>query len=198
MTLEITTALIAFAFVSSITPGPNNLMLMTSGINFGLVKTIPHMLGIDIGFTIMVFLVGLGLAQVFETFPMIYTALKVISVGYLTYLAWKIATSDPLSNNYKRAEPMTFMQAALFQWVNPKAWIMAITAISTYTSSSSQSLYSIVLVAGIFGLVLIPSTGTWVFLGSQLQRFLNNPLKLKIFNIMAALLLISSLIPVIF
>jgi threonine/homoserine/homoserine lactone efflux protein len=205
MTYEIITALIAFAFVSSITPGPNNLMLLASGTNFGLVKTTPHMLGVSIGFSIMVVLVGVGLMGLFNAYPASYLALKIVSVVYLLYLAWKIATAAPLNDESgtdtpgrdKKSKPFTFLQAALFQWVNPKAWAMALTAISIY-APPSQPLSSIFLVSLVFGLVNLPSVCAWVLLGTQLRRFLTDPLRLRIFNISAAILLLGSLYPILF
>ena len=129
MTFELLFALAAFALVSSITPGPNNLMLMASGANYGFRRTLPHMLGVTLGFMLMVLLVGVGLVQVFDAFPVSYQLLKVVSVGYLLYLAWKIATAAPVNNGSdSEGAPFTFVQAALFQWVNPKAWTMALTA----------------------------------------------------------------------
>ncbi len=199
MSYDIITALVAFAFVSSITPGPNNLMLMASGTNFGIRRTIPHMLGVGIGFTIMVVLVGIGLMQVFDRFPISYLILKTGSIGYLVYLSWKIATASPLNGADKNVDgdsrPFTFLQAALFQWVNPKAWAMALTAISAYTPPA-QPLYSVLLVALIFGIVNLPSVGAWVVIGTQLRRLLNDPLRLRVFNLGAAVLLLGSLFPV--
>ena len=210
MTYEVITALIAFAFVSSITPGPNNLMLLASGTNFGLARTTPHMLGVSIGFSIMVILVGVGLMGLFNAYPVSYLVLKVVSVVYLLYLAWKIATAAPLNDEPgtdapdtdephqdDESKPFTFIQAALFQWVNPKAWAMALTAISIF-APPSQPLSSIFLVALIFGLVNLPSVCAWVLLGTQLRRFLTDPLRLRIFNICAALLLLGSLYPILF
>ncbi len=200
MTYELIIALIAFAFVSSITPGPNNLMLLTSGANFGYRRTISHMLGVSIGFTLMVMLVGVGLMGLFTAVPASYVALKWIGMLYLLFLAWKIATTSALAadGDAKTAsKPFTFLQAALFQWVNPKAWTMGVTAISVYTPPS-QPLYSVFLVALIFGIVNLPSVNMWVLIGTQLRRFLAAPLKLRIFNVVAALLLVSSLYPILF
>ena len=119
---EIFSALLLFAFVSSITPGPNNLMLMTSGANFGFRLTLPHLAGVGLGFTLMIILVGLGVMQLFEAFPQSYTLLKVLSIAYLLYLAGKIALAKHTSQgNVQRNKPMTFIQAVLFQWVNPKS-----------------------------------------------------------------------------
>ncbi len=194
MTYDILLALIAFAFVSSITPGPNNLMLMASGANFGFRRTIPHMLGIGLGFTFMVLLVGAGLVQLFNQYPISYTILKIASVVYLLYLAWKIAHAAPAENSAEVGTPMTFIQAAAFQWVNPKAWAMALTATTAY--APGQTLNVILIVALVFGAVNLPSVSTWTVLGQQMARFLTNPRRLVVFNWTMAALLIASLYPV--
>jgi threonine/homoserine/homoserine lactone efflux protein len=203
MTQELLLALAGFAFVSSITPGPNNLMLMASGTNFGFARTIPHMLGVGIGFTLMIVLVGAGLAAVFDRFPVAHTILKYVSVAYLLWLAWKIATAPPpgskagVDANGRKTRPMTFIEAALFQWVNPKAWTMALTAVSAYTVQSSP-VVSLLIVAAVFGAINLPCTSSWALMGVQLRRFLDDPVKLRIFNITAAVLLVASLWPVLF
>lgn len=200
LTPDLLTALVAFAFVSSITPGPNNLMLMASGTNFGFVRTIPHMLGVSVGFTLMIVLVGAGLAQIFELYPVAHTVLKYASCAYLLYLAWKIATSAPPGSKgaaEQKPQPMTFVQAALFQWVNPKAWTMALTAVSAYTLPANPVM-SLLVVAAVFGAVNLPSVGSWTLMGMQLRRFLSDPLKLRIFNVTMAAVLIATLYPVVF
>lgn len=200
LTAELFTALVAFAFVSSITPGPNNLMLMTSGTNFGFVRTIPHMLGVSIGFTLMIVLVGAGLAKVFEIYPLAHQILKYASCAYLVWLAWKIATSPPPGAKpgaEASAKPMTFLQAALFQWVNPKAWTMALTAVSAYTLPANP-IVSLLIVAAVFGAINLPSVGSWTLLGMQLRRFLSDPRKLRIFNVTMAATLVATLYPVVF
>jgi threonine/homoserine/homoserine lactone efflux protein len=197
---ELFAALVAFAFVSSITPGPNNLMLMTSGTNFGFVRTIPHMLGVSVGFTLMIVLVGAGLAKVFELYPLAHTVLKYGSVAYLLYLAWKIATSAPpgaKGEAVAAAKPMTFIHAALFQWVNPKAWTMALTAVSAYTLPANPML-SLLLVAAVFGAINLPSVGSWTLMGVQLRRFLSDPVKLRAFNVVMAVTLVATLYPIVF
>lgn len=196
MTLDILLALAAFAFVSSITPGPNNLMLMASGANFGFLRTVPHMLGVGLGFVFMVLVVGAGLAQVFNAYPVSYTALKIISILYLTYLAWKIATAAPIKRGDAVGTPMTFLQAAAFQWVNPKAWAMALTAISAYTPDTTVA--GIALVAVVFGAINLPSVSLWTVMGQQMARVLTNPTRLAVFNWTMAALLIASLYPVLF
>ena len=193
MTLDLLLALAAFAFVSSITPGPNNLMLMASGANFGLRRTIPHMLGVGLGFVAMVVIVGIGLVQIFDAWPLSYTILKVVSVIYLLYLAWRIANAAAPEAGGGAGRPMSFTEAALFQWVNPKAWAMALTAVTVY--APSQTLGAIVLVAVVFGIVNIPSVGTWTVLGREMRRVLTNPGRLRAFNWTMAALLVASLWP---
>ena len=195
MTYELFTGLALFASVASITPGPNNLMLMASGANYGFRRTIPHMAGVSAGFVLMVFLVGIGLAQLFTAYPASHTILKTFSVVYLLYLAWKIATAT-LSESAARGggRPFTFIQAALFQWVNPKAWTMALTAVTVY--SPSQTLASVALVAAIFGIINLPSICLWIMLGKRVQRYLRSDKHLLIFNLTMAALLVASLIPV--
>ena len=195
MTAEVLLGLAVFALVSSITPGPNNLMLMASGANFGFRRTIPHMLGVGLGFTLMVLLVGVGVVQVFTLFPVTYLILKVVSVIYLVYLAWKIGSAAPLDTTTDApGVPFTFVQAALFQWVNPKAWTMALTAITIY--SPSRNVAAVAFVAAVFGIVNLPCISLWTSLGQQLQRVLTSPMRLRIFNITMALLLVGSLYPV--
>lgn len=194
MSFEILSALILFAFASSATPGPNNLMLMASGANYGFTRSIPHMLGISIGFALMIVLVGAGLAQIFEAYPVSYTVLKTLSVLYLSYLAWKIATAAPIRKSAEEGRPMTFLQAAAFQWVNPKAWAMALTALSVY--APSQTLAAFALVAVIFATVNLPAITFWTVLGQQMARILTNPRWLTTFNWTMAGLLIASLYPV--
>ena len=194
MTYDLLIALATFAFVSSITPGPNNLMLMASGANFGFRRTIPHMLGVGLGFVFMVLLVGAGLVQIFDAYPVSYTVLKVASVVYLLYLAWKIATAAPAKPGEAKGVPMTFLQAAAFQWVNPKAWAMALTAISAYTPD--HTLFAIALVAVVFGAINLPAVSSWTLLGQQMARFLTNGRRLRLFNAVMALLLVASLYPV--
>jgi threonine/homoserine/homoserine lactone efflux protein len=187
---ELLLGLIAFAFVSSATPGPNNLMLMASGTNFGFTRTIPHMAGVSGGFMVMVVLVGLGLAKVFEVFPVLRLGLKIVSVTYLVYLAWKIATSSaPKGDVASGAKPMTFVGASLFQWVNPK--------VSVYVPPSNP-IMGLFLVAGVFGAINLPVVSAWALMGVQLRRFLQDPVRLRVFNVTAAVLLLASLYPVVF
>ena len=194
MTFETLTALALFAFVSSATPGPNNLMLMASGANFGFARTIPHMMGISIGFMVMLFGVGAGLVQIFDRFPVIYDILKVASVIYMLWLAWKIANAAPVTKNDAAGKPMTFLEAAGFQWVNPKAWAMALTAVTVYVGDAS--LWWLGFAALLFAVVNLPSVSIWTIAGQQLQRILTNPRRLRMYNWTMAALLVASLYPV--
>ena len=194
MTHEQLLSLAAFAFVTSITPGPNNLMLMASGANFGVRRTVPHMLGVALGFVFMAVLVGAGLAGVFVAVPQLHTALKAVSVAYLLYLAWKIATALPPGEAGRAGRPMTFMAAAAFQWVNPKAWAMALTAVSVY--APSRGMAGITAVTVVFGIVNLPSVGAWAALGQGMRRVLTNPARMRAFNVVMAVLLVASLYPV--
>jgi threonine/homoserine/homoserine lactone efflux protein len=192
MTLDLFTALVTFALVTVITPGPNNLMLMASGANFGFRRTMPHMLGIGLGFPSMVVLVGVGVMQVFDLWPVSYTILKVLSVAYLLYLAWKIANAAPPKEAQTEGKPLTFLQSAAFQWVNPKAWSMALSAITLY--AANRDLAAVLWVAGVYVAVSVISTTSWTVLGQQMRRFLTNRARLRAFNWTMAALLVATLI----
>ena len=195
MTLDLLFALVGFAFVSSITPGPNNLMLMASGANFGFRRTFPHMLGISIGHSVMVTLVGLGLGQLFTTYPIARWVLQIGSTAYLLWLAWKIANAAPPKEGAARGKPFTFLQAAGFQWVNPKAWYMAIYAITNYTPEGG-GLWGALIVAIVFACTNFPSIMVWATIGTQVKRLLTRPRLLRAFNWSMAALLVLTLIPV--
>lgn len=194
MALDTFLALLLFAFTTSITPGPNNMMLFTSGVNFGFRRTIPHMLGIGVGFFVLLIAVGLGLGALLHTVPLLYTALKFAGGAYLVWIAWKIGTSRSLSERESGAQPMSFMSAAAFQWVNPKAWVMAVTAMATYTNEQLY-LFSVLLVGLAFAALNVPSVSTWAGFGSALRDWLSDPVRLKWFNITMAVLLVLSLWP---
>ncbi|TXI02742.1 MAG: LysE family translocator [Rhizobium sp.] len=187
-------ALLLFAFTTSITPGPNNMMLFASGVNFGFRRTIPHMLGIGAGFLSLLLGVGLGLGALLHTVPLLYTVLKFAGGAYLVWIAWKIGTSRSLAESEGSTQPMSFMSAAAFQWINPKAWVMAVTAMATYTNEQLYIL-TVFLVGLAFAAVNLPSVSTWAGFGSVLRDWLSNPVRLKWFNITMAVLLVLSLWP---
>ena len=195
MTFELFIALAGFAIVTVITPGPNNLMLMTSGANFGFRRSVPHMLGVILGFPMMIVPVGLGVMQIFDLWAASYTVLKVLSVVYMLWLAWKIANAAPPDGaTTTTGTPLTFLQAAAFQWVNPKAWSMALGAITLY--ATGRDLTAILWVAGTYVAMGCISGTSWTMLGQQLRRLLNHPKRLRMFNWAMAALLVASLIPV--
>lgn len=196
MTPELLSALLLFAFATSITPGPNNIMLMTSGANFGFRRTVPHMLGVSLGFMLMVTVLGLGLAQVFDRWPAAHDILRAASVVYMLYLAWRLANAAPVAEARAGGKPLTFVEAAAFQWVNPKAWAMALTAVSVY--APDHSLAAVLLVSAVFAAVNLPSVSTWTALGIQIRRWLTTAARLRRFNIAMAALLVASLWPVLF
>ncbi|MCE0463674.1 MULTISPECIES: LysE family translocator [Pseudomonas] len=195
LSLDLLLGFALFALVTSITPGPNNTMLLASGVNFGFNRTIPHMLGITCGFFSLVLAVGLGLGAMFQTYPLLYTILRYTGAAYLLYLAWKIAHSGPVSDSRAgNHAPISYWGAAAFQWVNPKAWIMAIGAISTYTPIQGY-FFNVVVIAAVFALINLPSVSVWVICGSLLRNLLRDRRWLRLFNWGMALLLVASLYP---
>lgn len=196
MTLEVFFSLVLFAFTTSITPGPNNMMLLASGVNYGFRRTIPHMLGISSGFLLLLLAVGLGLGAVLSAFPPLFVMLKVAGGLYLLWIAWKIGTSRSLGDGSSGTRPMTFREAAAFQWVNPKAWVMAVSAMAAYTAKDAY-LTTCLIVALAFAIVNLPSVSTWAGFGSMLREWLSHPVRLKWFNITMAVLLVLSLWPMV-
>lgn len=196
--VELLSAFVLFAFVASITPGPNNTMLLASGVNFGFRRTIPHTLGISFGLMLLVLAVGLGLGGVFKAVPMAYTVLRYVGAAYLLYLAWKVATSGPVSQQDSvQGKPLGFWGAAAFQWVNPKAWVMAVGAITTYTPSQGY-ISNVFIIALVFAVINLPSVCVWAGCGSALRTVLTKPRWLMVFNVSMALLLVLSLYPILF
>lgn len=190
-------ALVSFAFVTSITPGPNNIMLTASGVNFGFARTIPHMLGIGAGFTVMLLVVGFGLGAVFAASPVVQTALKIVGAAYMVWLAWKMANAGAISERDDGdAAPMSFMAAALFQWINPKAWVMAIGAMAIYVRPD-HVLADVLQVAAVFALINLPCVSTWAGFGHGLRRFLRDAARVRVFNIAMAALLVASIVPMV-
>ena len=193
MTPDAALALAGFALVTSVTPGPNNLMLMASGANFGLRRTVPHMLGVALGFVAMTAAVGLGVMALFDRLPWLDPALRAVSIAYLLWLAWKFANAAAPEGRVAGARPLTFLQAAGFQWVNPKAWAMALTAIAIY--APGRDLWGVLAVAVLFGAVNLPSVGLWAAAGTQLRRWLSSPARLRAFNWACAAGLVLSMVP---
>lgn len=202
MTTELLASLTLFAFVSSITPGPNNAMLFASGVNHGIRRTIPHLLGVTLGFTFMQLAVGLGVGMLFEAVPGLYSTLRALGVAYMFYLAWRIGSSTPpvsseaagVSQAKAAARPMTFLEASAFQWVNPKAVMMCVTAASAYAPPDAPIMGAFI-VTGVFFVAGMPCVALWVLLGRVMRGLLQDRRRLMAFNWAMAALLAASVIP---
>lgn len=190
-------AVVLFAISSSVTPGPNNLMIMSSGLNFGVKKSLPLLAGICVGFTLMLLLVGLGFGQLFTLFPDLHLIIKCVGTLYLLYLAWLIAHSaDEIASN-PQARPLSFLKGALFQWVNAKAWVVATGAIAAFTSAGAGFYQQNLTIALTFFIISFPSVGIWLLFGSLLKRWLGSERARRHFNYAMAALLALSVTPVI-
>ncbi|WP_105264545.1 LysE family translocator [Pseudoalteromonas sp. T1lg76] len=189
-------AVVLFAVSSSVTPGPNNIMVMTSGLNFGVRKSLPLMAGICVGFTLMLLLVGSGFSQLFEMFPNLHFLIKCIGVLYLLYLAYLIARSAGEVNSGAQSKPFTFMKGALFQWVNAKAWVVATGAIAAFTTVGESFFSQNLIIATTFFVVSFPCVGVWMMFGSLLKNVLNSPKSRAVFNYTMSGLLVLSVVPV--
>jgi threonine/homoserine/homoserine lactone efflux protein len=189
-------AFVVFAAVMFVTPGPNNIMLLSSGLTYGFRPTLPHVAGITVGFAFMIGAVGLGLGTIFIAYPMLQTVLKYAGVAYLIYLAVAIAISGPMNTGQdNRRGPMTFWGAALFQWVNVKGWVMVIGTITAYAAIAAYP-WNIAIQVGLSLILGAVSCTAWALGGSSLRPFLTSPRKVRAFNIVMAVLLLASLYPV--
>lgn len=193
--MEMIIALCVFAFSTSITPGPNNIMLMSSGANYGVQRTLPHLFGVVSGFALMLVLVGLGGGVLFEQFPLAYQLIKFVGIGYMAYLAFRIATASRGQLDDAADRPMTAMQAVLFQWVNGKAWIMVTGAVATFTSAGDHYWLQLVLITATFFIVGAPCNLAWVLFGRSMQSFINETSKQRLFNRLMGGLLFLSILP---
>jgi threonine/homoserine/homoserine lactone efflux protein len=195
---EIFWALAAFAFVAAITPRPNNLMLMTSGVKYGFGRTLPHLAGVILGFALMVALVGLGLDVILRRYPQILPIMRVVGSIYMIWLAVTIALAKPISEIEPGGRPIGFLAAAGFQWVNPKAWVMALSALATYAGVVDGYTGSVLLIATLSALITIPCSGAWTLFGAALSRLLGDPRIARPFNWTMASLLVASIAPILF
>jgi threonine/homoserine/homoserine lactone efflux protein len=193
--IDLLLGLVVFAAVTCFTPGPNNTMLMASGLNFGMRRTLPHVLGVTLGFSFMVLAVGLGIGQLLAASPLVYTALKTVAVLYLLWLAWGIATSGGVPDGETGARPLSFLEACAFQWINPKGWIMAVGASTSYAMAGSL-IASAAVAASVFAVVGLASSTSWAVFGAAFRRLLTRPELLRVVNLLLAALLILSLYPV--
>jgi threonine/homoserine/homoserine lactone efflux protein len=195
MNSETLLAATLFALVSSITPGPNNTMLLASGVNFGFRRSLWHLAGVQVGFWFLLIVTGLGLHSALTLFPNFYLVLRVAGGAYLLWMAWKLATALPsTAETPSQAQPMGFWAAAAFQWVNPKAWVMTITCMSTYLPADANAADMATLIA-MFVVVGLPCSFIWLGFGQAMRQWLQDPVRLRIFNVTMALALVASLYP---
>jgi len=197
MSLDTFTAALLFSLVMGFTPGPNNVMLASSGANYGVSRTWPHLWGVTLGFPVMLLVIGLGLATILLASAGLQLGMKIVSCLYLLWLALQIARSSPVKAGGGSGKPLSFLQAAGFQWINPKAWLIAVGAISAYTAGTGAHLYGQVAIIAVMSVaVTFLSTLTWTVFGAAIGRFLRAPIALTLFNLAMALLLLGSIVPI--
>jgi threonine/homoserine/homoserine lactone efflux protein len=189
---------IPFMVAMGFTPGPNNILVASSGVNFGFRATLPHILGVTVGYPLMLLIVGIGLAKVFMAVPAIHWVLKYVCILYLLYLAWRIAVASAMGEARRTSKPLNFMQAAAFQWVNGKGWVVALSAVTTYTVVNRTLPLQIFALAIIALVITFASVCCWTFFGALLRRYLHTEKRRRWFNYSMAALLIVSIIPVFF
>jgi threonine/homoserine/homoserine lactone efflux protein len=193
---ELLGPLLVFAAVMSLTPGPNVVMVTASAANFGFRRVVPHMLGITLGFGVLLMTVGLRLAGLVRAEPRLHTVLKYGGAAYLLYLAWRIARADAASSASARAKPIGFFEAALFQWVNPKGWVIALGALSAFTTVGGDVLWETSVIASVNAATCLISVAIWAGFGAAIGRLLRARGPRMAFNWSMAGLLVLSLIPV--
>ncbi len=197
MNYSLLAGFISFSIVSGFTPGPNNLIALATGANFGYRRTLPHVFGVVLGFNVIYFLMGTGLGSLFKAFPLIKEILKWGSLTYLMYLAWKIATSSGIGGSAKpdaNAKPITFFGSVAFQWINVKVWVAALTLVTAFTDPDAY--WTSLAAGGTINLfIAFSSVSTWTLFGTFLKRFLEHPVRLRVFNVAMAVLLVISVVP---
>jgi threonine/homoserine/homoserine lactone efflux protein len=197
MSFDTFVAVLVFSIVMGFTPGPNNVMLASSGATYGVRRTWPHLMGVALGFPAMILVIGLGLASILLASASLQLGMKIVSSLYLLWLAFQIARSSSVSGAAAGAKPLTFLQAAAFQWINPKAWLIAVGAISAYTAGVGAHLYlQVAIIAAMSVAVSFSSSLTWAACGAAIGRWLRSPLALRLFNVLMAILLLASVIPI--
>lgn len=186
--MEILIPLASFAFVTSVTPGPNNLLLLASGLRFGFVRTLPHILGIQVGVALQLFLAAMGLSYLLLEVPALNIALKVLGTAYLLYLAWNLKPRALSAESEADSKPFSFVQALLFQFINPKAWMMTLTAGALFLPSLSSTVLSALVLCLVFNCVGTPSSGSWALIGGLIRHFLKDPFWKKVFSLVMMVL----------
>jgi threonine/homoserine/homoserine lactone efflux protein len=196
MPLETFLAMASFAVAMAFTPGPNNVMLTASGVNFGLARTAPHMAGVVVGYAVLLCAAGAGVGSLIVAFPAIQTVLKIVGAAYMLWLAWKVANAGKASDDGGEGRPLTFLQAAAFQWVNPKGLIIAFGAVALYVHPET-AVRDFALMLVVFTLATLGSTLTWAGFGVALRKVLQNERQARFFNVVMALLLVASIVPIV-
>lgn len=189
-------SMLTFMFVAAMTPGPNNIMLAASGANFGFMKTIPHIFGVVVGFFLLLLLVGLGLGQLFEAVPMVRQVFRVAALCFIFYLAWRIANSGRADDATKEPRPIRFWEAALFQLINPKAVVMSMTVNATFISPDHDFNGQFSVLVASFTILTFISVVAWAGFGLVIKQIISTSQRQRVFNIIMALLLIGSIMPV--
>jgi threonine/homoserine/homoserine lactone efflux protein len=192
MIMEALLPLAVFAFVSSITPGPNNIMLTSSGMMFGFVRSIPHMLGITVGFGVLLALCAAGVGSLVVALPSIHVLLKIFGSGYLLYLAWQLRRTAIRQDAAASAKPLSFIGAAMFQFVNPKAWVMAVSGSAAFLPPVQPVWMSVLLFCLVFCAINLPCVGLWAGTGAALRRYLTQPFWQRVFCMLMALFTVYS------
>ena len=193
---ELLAPLVLFAIAVTLTPGPNVVLVTASAANFGFRRTIPQMLGITLAFGLMTVMAGLGLASVVHAEPRLHALLKFAGAAYLLYLAWRIARTETVGANPKRGRPIHFLEAALFTWLNPKAWVSTLGAVAAFTSQDGDMVWESSTIALVLAIACLLSCVIWAGCGVAISRFLARPGARRSFNYTMAGLLVLSLIPV--
>ncbi len=195
--MEYLFSVIVFSVSATLTPGPNNILAMASGISFGMLRSLPLLFGICVGFSLMLLLVGLGFGQILTAFPQLSVYLKIIGVIYILYLAYVIANNSDFNKQGPQAKPLSFFNGLLFQWVNAKAWVVCISAVSAFTTQGESYLSQIVFLTVTFLIVGPPCVGIWIFFGALMNKYLSNRSAVRGLNIGMSLLLVASVFPVV-
>lgn len=196
--MELFLSLFLFAAVTTVTPGPNNFMVLASGANFGFRRSLPHMLGITVGFPAMVVAVGLGFGTFLDSYPGLHRILKFVAFGYLLWLAFHIARASDRPPSGLGSRPFHFVEAVAFQWVNPKAWAMVLGVLPLYTTTGGNHLVEVAIIAFAFALVCFPACSSWCLFGTVIAQYLDRPAWRHRFNYTMATLLVVSVIPALF
>lgn len=196
--MDIFIAVFFFAFSTTVTPGPNNIMIMSSGVNYGVKSSLPHFFGICLGFPAMVLVVGMGFGTVLEQLPLLHQMIKIAGTLYLLWLAWVIGSQTPKAIEKGNRTPLTFWQAVLFQWVNGKAWVMATGAVAAFTTVAGTLWSEVMAITAAFLAVTFPCVGVWLVAGAGLRQLLTNHTAQRVFNIAMAVLLVLSVLPVVY